>query len=139
MAKATAKNTASNGLLTQATQHCKAYREYMHKQYGATAQTAYNSYLFTREDLMRILYDASGEKDGIRIYIGFEDAGKGPLVRLYAVPCRQQGAQYHDAIEPIDARQGTGAQRTSAVASTDTVRSGRPCPSQCGGANMLNS
>jgi hypothetical protein len=109
--------------ITEAAAACKQYRGYIASQYNEGFAEGYTSYMLNQQDLNTLLQD--GTLDGIRIYIGHEDKGNGPLVRLYVVGCKQaQDGTYQDVIdEQQEAR----------------LTSGRPCPSECGGKNVLNS
>ncbi len=106
--------------------------------------------MLTREDILKLLQGK--ELNGIRIYIGHEDKGNGPLVRLFMVGCKKgPDDKYHDQIKqqpPTDpaaapvantAMQAIALRTTEAMTTEARLTSGRPCPSECGGKNLLNS
>ncbi len=131
--------------LTDAAAACKQYRGYIASRYREGFADGYTSYLLNREDLDTLLQEQT--LDGIRIYIGHEDKGNGPLVRLFAVGCQLAlDGTYQDVIEETAAEPAaqitTKTTRMLAVeglAPVARLTSGRPCPSECGGKSVLNS
>jgi hypothetical protein len=89
------------------------------------------SYLFTQEDLGKLLNQGGRKLDGIRAYIGFEEL-EGKLVpRLHVVGCIKDGTRYNDLV-PSQKLMGTQY-------FGDSLENGRPCPEDCGAENELNS
>lgn len=132
--------------LTEAAAACKEYRGYIASRYREGFADGYTSYLLNREDLDALLQD--GALNGIRIYIGHEDKGNGPLVRLFVVGCQQApDGTYQDVIEEQPTPQpaagislkSTMARGAASKPAMARLTSGRPCPSECGGKNDLNS
>lgn len=128
--------------ITEAAAACRQYRAYIAATYNEGFADGFTSYLLNREDLDALLQQQT--LDGIRIYIGHEDRGKGPLVRLFVVGCQQErDGAYHDVIAEGTAAQtgskSTMMQAADGLATVARLTSGRPCPSECGGKSPLNS
>ena len=131
--------------ITEAAAACKQYRGYIASQYKEGFADGYTSYMLNRQDLDTLLQD--GTLDGIRIYIGHEDKGNGPLVRLFAVGCKLAlDGTYQDVIDEQPATEPAAAlspkstmMRAAEGLPVARLTSGRPCPSECGGKSILNS
>ncbi len=132
--------------ITEAATACRQYRSYIASQYKEGFADGYTSYLLTRQDLDALLQAQT--LDGIRIYIGHEDKGNGPLVRLFVVGCMlAMDGTYQDIVDEQPAAApasllSTKAAMAHTAAGPDAqarLTSGRPCPSECGGKSILNS
>jgi hypothetical protein len=125
--------------IAEATDACKRYKDHVANTYGAGSADGHTSYLLDQEDINALL---QGQTDaGIRIYIGHDDKGKGPLVRLFMVGCKKGAdGEYHDnQIEPQPAPEPAGQSNAKTMMKLSTTSfsearlvSGRPCPSECG-------
>lgn len=147
-----------NPKLDKAIKDCKAYRKYLKNQ-GIPQHLASKGFLVTREMIERLMAQNGGNIDGIRIYVGLEvdDSNNPKAIKPYAVGCVKNGMQYNDYKVP-KSHQGTAADTSMAATTTSmgdatnttltslstateepVVEDPRPCPSECGEENDLNT
>lgn len=94
------------------------------------------SFLFTKQDLDKLLHKESETPlDGIRAYLGYEEVNGHLLPRLQVVACIKSGDRYIDYV-PMN---GHGAESARTAIGEPLVDEGRPCPSDCGDPNLLNT
>ena len=146
----------ANQNLATASKNCKAYRKYL-KDKGIPAHLATKGFLLTREMIERLMTQHGRELDGIRVYVGLDEAGD-MTIKPYAVACVKEGDRYNDYKVPRTAQQGVmdaslAATTTAADSATATptatsltpeddetvLEEPRPCPSYCGDDNELNT
>lgn len=146
----------ANDKLATASKNCKAYRKYL-KDKGIPTHLATKGFLLTREQIEHLMTQNGRDLDGIRVYVGLDEAGD-MTIKPYAVGCVKQGDRYNDYKVPRTAQQGVmdaslaaTTTATDSAASTPTATSlapeddetvleePRPCPSYCGDDNDLNS
>lgn len=114
----------------RAVKQCKKFRDEI-RSYPIPQNQMTISYLFTQEDLDKLLNQGGRKLDGIRAYIGFEEL-KGKLIpRLHVVGCIKDGTRYNDV---TPSQKSMGSENFG-----DSLELGRPCPEDCGTENELNS
>lgn len=142
-----------NERLAQAIKDCKAYRKYL-KDRGIPQHLATKGFLITKEMIQSLMAQNGGDIDGIRIYVGLDEAGD-KTIKPYAVGCVKNGEKYNDwkvprsqatAVDPslsattTSMGDATGTTLTSLSTATDpVVEEPRPCPHECGDTNDLNT
>lgn len=145
----------ANERLATASKHCKAYRKYL-KDKGIPQHLATKGFLLTREMIDHLMTQNGRPLDGIRIYVGLDEAGE-MTIKPYAVACVKDGDKYNDYKVPAAAQQGVmDASMAATTTSSDTattptatslstedddtvLEEPRPCPSYCGDDNELNT
>ena len=137
------------GNLGKAITDCKAYRKLL-RDSGLPQKYQLKGYMIDKETIMRILGQNNNGIDGIRIYVGLDEAGD---VKPYAVGCVKEGDKYNDWRVP---KGGSGSGGGTSATSTgggggETTMTGlsvsgdievgepRPCPNECGVDNDLNT
>ena len=144
----------SNPKLGKAIKDCKAYRKYLKAQ-GIPQHLAAKGFLVTREMIENLLDQNGAKMDGIRIYVGLDESTPEKAIKPYAVGCVKNGMSYNDYKVPKGHQSaGVDATTTSMSDATDTtltatsvsteteepvVEDPRPCPSECGEENDLNT
>jgi hypothetical protein len=149
-----------NPKLDKAIKDCKAYRKYL-KEKGIPQHLATKGFLVTSEMITNLMKQNGGNIDGIRIYVGLDDSTSNKEIIPYAVACvkNEASGKYDDYKVPKGQQQAavdapmaatttsmgdaTNTTLTSTSISTEgeepVVENPRPCPSECGEANDLNS
>ena len=117
----------------KAEKQCKKFRNEI-RSYKIPKDKMIISYMFTQEDLNKLLNEAGSEPGGIRVYIGFEEVSSKLLPRLHVVGCVKKGEIYVDVVPSTS----VGAKTTSNIGDP-ALEEGRPCPADCGTENLLNS
>ena len=141
-----------NPRLDKAINDCKEYRRFT-KQNDIPKGLAKKGFLLTKDMITRLMSQNGGNIDGIRIYLGMEMQGNQPTaLNSFAVACVKNGENYNDYKMPKGHQQaGVDATTASMGDATNTtltatslseepvVEDPRPCPSECGEANDLNT
>lgn len=143
----------ANERLATASKHCKAYRKYL-KDKGIPQHLATKGFLLTREMIDHLMTQNGRALDGIRIYVGLDEAGE-MTIKPYAVACVKDGEKYNDYKVPAAQPGVMDASRAATTTSSDTastptatslsteedtvLEEPRPCPSYCGDDNELNT
>jgi hypothetical protein len=117
----------------KAKNQCKKFRNEI-RSYKIPKDKMIISYMFTQEDLSKLLNEAGSEPGGIRAYIGFEEVSGKLLPTLHVVGCVKKGDLYVDIVPSASVR----AKATSNMGDP-ALEEGRPCPADCGTENLLNS
>lgn len=116
----------------KAKNQCKKFRNEI-RSYKIPADKMIISYMFTQEDLNKLLSQAGSEPCGIRAYFGFEEVSDKLLPRLHVVGCVKKDDKYVDIV-PL-----TSPGIAASNLGDPVLDEGRPCPADCGTDNLLNS
>lgn len=117
----------------KAVKQCKKFRDEI-RSYKIPENKKIISFLFTTEDLVRLLEQGGTKLNGIRAYIGFEEVEDKLLPRLHVVGCIKDGNRYNDVVPS-----NRSAVSRLSLGDDDGLEEGRPCPHDCGAENELNS
>jgi hypothetical protein len=113
----------------KAVEQCKRFRDEI-RSYPIPKDQMTLAYLFTQEDLDRLLNQGGKKLDGIRAYVGFEEINGKLIPRLYVVGCVKDGTQYNSV---VPSQKSGGAENFE----EPIIDEGRPCPEDCGTGNGL--
>lgn len=133
MAEETKNDSATSW--ERAQEQCKKFRDEV-RALKIPEDKKISAFLFTKNDLDKLLnQEGEAPLEGLRAYLGYEEVNGYLLPRLQVVACIKTGDRYIDYVPATD----PGAIAARIAISNPLVDEGRPCPSDCGNPNLLNT